>query len=316
MKKETKEFIRMLMMTQDELFKYVLEQLVALEMDFDYDLGNYILVKTTPLATKALLTSHLDTVDDNAKIRKNPQVVIENGVISVKEGTNTCLGGDDRAGVWIMLQLLRSPQALDYDYVFCCDEEVGGHGSTAFAKEYKELINEYNAIISLDRAGVDDCATYGYNNDELIKVFNKVGFKEEWGSFTDCVNMSAVSDVACVNLSVGYFSEHSSRETQNISVMYNTLAIMQRAEIIDALTTQRYEHDGYAFSGGWGGNYSWEQEYGDTHTASATQQGLDPIFCECCGQHLPLYNVKTYDDEEYSLCFDCVDLYDDYRKEY
>jgi putative aminopeptidase FrvX len=54
----------------------------------------------------------------------------------VKDKTKV-LGGDDRAGVEIMLILINDG-CRDYDYLFCFDEEIGGVGSSKFANDYSE----------------------------------------------------------------------------------------------------------------------------------------------------------------------------------
>lgn len=295
MKARTKEFIKLLKMTQDELFDYLVEELKG--FNIEYNKGNYIYITTTPhIANKPLLTAHLDTVDTHRKDFKVPEVTIVDGVLhSVGD---TVLGGDDRAGVWLMLQLLKDPDVfMDYDYLFCCDEEIGGHGSTLFAKVYPDTLKEYSSFISLDRAGVNDVATYGYDNDELIKVFEDIGFQEAFGTFTDCVNLSEVSNVACVNLSVGCFNEHTASETQDLNVMYNLLEILKSPLIRDALVKKKYE----ATYKPKNSSYS-----GYSYTESINR---DPHLCECCGQHLPLYSYD-YLGEDLSLCEDCVSYYD------
>ena len=297
MKKETKEFVRMLHMSQEELYDYVLEAIPE-NMTIINVVGSYIYISTTPNQNKPLLISHLDTVDSHG-IRGDkqpiPNIVIDNsGIMSVADDKSV-LGADDRAGVWIMLQMLRKDIMIanDYDYLFCCDEEIGGVGSSVFAKDYKHNLNNYNCFISLDRQGTDEVATYGYDNDDLIKVFKDVGYVKARGTFTDCVNLSSESDIACVNLSVGYFNEHSSREIQHIDVLYSTLEILTNNDIRDKLAIVKYEakKDNY-----W---YSYDSNY-----------DLDPCLCDCCGQHLPLYNIDISKTEYVMVCEECVPLYE------
>lgn len=284
MKKETKEFIKLLLMTQEELFNYVCSE-IPVGVKALKAKGNYIYVTTTgEHKHKPLLTSHLDTVDEGRNDRLQPKdLVISNGVLSTKgEGV---LGGDDRAGVWIMLQLLRdTDRCYDYDYVFFCDEEVGGIGSSLFGNTHNDLIQDYNCFISLDRRGVDEVATYGYDNQELIDVFVDKGFVEAYGSFTDCVNLSEASNVACVNLSVGYDNEHTNAEIQSIVGMYSTLRVLQDKEIVDKLTTSVYNIETM---------YSWR------NNTEVVQENA--IICDCCGDHAPLYQ-----EGRYLLCADCI----------
>ena len=74
------------------------------------------------------------------------------------------------------------------------------------------------AFIGLDRRGLDNVAVYGYDNQDLINLFENEGYIEVDGSITDVAVLSEQSsrNLACVNLSVGYYNEHTKREFINI----------------------------------------------------------------------------------------------------
>jgi hypothetical protein len=291
----TKELLKLLKMTQEEVFKYVREEANKASLQsISCVEDKYIYCKSTPLNTKKpLLTSHMDTVDDHLDIRKEPNFTIDDkGTIKVV-GKDTVLGADDRAGVWLMLQLMRDPEvAFDYDYVFCCNEEVGGKGSQVFADNFKQVLEDYSCFISLDRANTNDVATYGYDNRDLINIFEGIGFKEAYGSFTDCVNMSMVTSKACVNLSVGYFNEHTNNEIQDLTTLYNLLQVLKSEDLrLSLIGSFEATVNVYNYRG------AYDDIYGE-----APQ---DPVLCGCCGQHLPLY--EAYDGE--LVCHDCFEYY-------
>ena len=280
MKKETKEFIDILLLNKDEMFKYVVKYLKDRCIRMTVKKDKYIYVHHHSFnKTRPLLTSHLDTIND--MYNETPTLIIEGNIIS--SGNQAVLGGDDRAGVWIMLQLL-DKGISDYDYLFCCDEEIGGIGSKEFAKDYKDL--PYSCILSLDRRGDKEIASYGYDNEMLLKIFTDKGYTYAKGSFTDCVNISSVNKMSCYNLSVGYNYEHTSEEIQNIQTMYNVLALLRDKGIIDKLTMEVFEQ---------------EKRVNDNYL-------LEPLLCDCCGVHAPLYSVESY-EYGYMVCADCVELY-------
>lgn len=288
MKKETKEFISLLLMTQEELFDYVCRFLKARDIKYEVSKGNYIYIHDHAWNVKRpLLTSHLDTINDS--YNELPSICIKDNTISTKN--KAVLGGDDRAGVWIMLQLL-DKGVMDYDYVFFCDEETGGKGSRIFVNTIgAKAIEEYSCYISLDRRGKKEVASYGYDNAELVKVFTDVGYKSVRGTFTDCVNLSSATDVACINLSVGYNNEHTSDEVQDINVMYDVVARLSTMTIIDKLSNKEFKYEE---------TYVRWDKYVDTFR--------EPMLCDCCGEHLPLYDIDV-SGNSYYLCEDCLKYY-------
>ena len=283
MKKETKEFLKLLKMTQEELASYILTNVA----NAVYKEGYYIYIENDK--HNPILTSHLDTINShsNNKCDPIPKLAIIDGVIH-NQNPNSVLGGDDRAGVWIMLQLLYKGNS-SYNYLFCFDEEIGGHGSTKFAKDYKHKIKDSSCYISLDRRGSNEVASYDYDNEELFAVFEDIGYERVNGSFTDCVNLSEETDIACCNLSVGYNNEHRASEIQDIAVMYKVVDVLER---VSHNFIKQYKVE---FS-----RYSDEYLFSDDVST--------PVLCECCGQHLPLYSVAV-DRYDYQLCIDCKAYY-------
>ena len=263
-KKQVKKFIDMLLMNQEELFNYVIDN-IPNHCTTVYEAGKYIYVKSGDNEDKPLLTSHLDTVDDHSKNRdilRAKDIINDNGVLSVSPFVDKVLGGDDRAGVYIMLELMKKDLSNSYDYIFFCDEEIGGLGSSYYSKTFTPELEQYTCFISLDRRGKNDVATYGYDNTDLIQVFEDRGYKEAFGSYTDCVECSEESKIACVNLSVGYDNEHTSRETQDITIIDKVIELLSNKEVISSLSKETFEYeevDRWTYS--YDDIYDMEQEY-------------------------------------------------------
>ncbi len=140
--------------------------------------------------------------------------------------TPTTLGADDKAGIFIMLKLIRAK--IPGLYIFHVGEEIGGIGSADIAHRKPALVKgieraiafdrmDYFDIINRQRGGV--CCSLKFANafakqlNSLIVDPNKLNTKYSTaiGSFTDTANyIKLISE--CTNISVGYFNQHSSGE--------------------------------------------------------------------------------------------------------
>lgn len=288
--------VSLLRKNQNELYEYILKKIPNGFSIYKED-GKYLYLvhKESKNKRLPLLISHLDTVDDQTMYFKYKPIEITDTdlgkVTSIENSTvYSCLGGDDRCGVWLMLQLLKS-NPKDYKFLFTFDEEIGGKGSNEFVSS--KYFNEkfYTCYISLDRRspnGNNEVATYGYDNNDLISIFNVEGYNTAHGSFTDCMVLSEASSIACVSLSVGYDNEHSTKEVVYLSSMYKTLETLQEPRVINQLQTpfiyeNTYSYNRYMFD-------DWVTE----------------VCCEICGVH-----SKLYLSHGYMMCSDCVsdDMY-------
>ena len=161
------------------------------------------------------LVAHLDTVH-----RERPQFIFrdkEEDIVWSPQG----LGADDRAGVFMILEILAS--GFLPHVIFTTDEEKGGIGASALA-DHKNPFKDLRYMIELDRSGYIDCVFYECNNKEFEKYVESFGFKTDWGTYSDICELCPAWGVAGVNLSVGYFYEHTLGELLNTSVMYETIA--------------------------------------------------------------------------------------------
>jgi len=232
--------ISILSKTQDEIYEYFFNK----KFDgFDKIIGDKYILLTSP-SPKPLLCVHLDTINTHSKDNIKPTVDdfvfdSKNNIISLSPLSElSCLGGDDRAGLYIALKLIDYMNETDnfkYDIGFFIDEEIGCIGSGNLSLDLKEnLIEDFSptCFIGLDRKsgyGKQEVALYGYDNDELTKLFTEYGFKESIGSITDASELA--NDIACVNLSVGYDNEHTKNEVLYVDCMENTLQVLKDIEI-------------------------------------------------------------------------------------
>lgn len=153
-----------------------------------------------------MLCAHLDTVH-----KRQPTNIVDDGTrVSSPQG----IGGDDRCGVYAILSVLKSLEASGKKpYVFfSTDEEVGGASTKKAAQEIKGRISGVGYMIQIDRRNSHDSVYYKCGNKKFKEFIDKHGFVEAHGSFTDICNLSPVFDLASVNLSSGYYNEHTANE--------------------------------------------------------------------------------------------------------
>ena len=128
--------------------------------------GNYFLKIGE---SRTIFASHLDTV---SKDHTNVIHKIEGSLI--KTDGKTILGADDKAGVTIMLWMIK--HNIPGLYYFFIGEEVGCVGSGLLAK-YGDLGGKYDRIISFDRRGLNSVITHQSSvrtcSDEFAKNISK-----------------------------------------------------------------------------------------------------------------------------------------------
>ena len=150
------------------------------------------------------LVAHLDTVF--AEPPQDIYVDKEKKVIWSPQG----LGADDRAGVYAIVDLIE--KGYRPSVIFTTEEEVGGIGASKLITKYKTCPFDIKFIIELDRQGLNDCVFYNCGNENFEKYINNFGFITNYGTFSDISIIAPYWDIAAVNLSIGYYLEHSKTE--------------------------------------------------------------------------------------------------------
>lgn len=246
--------------------------------------------------SKTVFASHLDTV---SKESKSVVHVFEGDMI--KTDGKTILGADDKAGVTVMLYMIKNN--IPGLYYFFIGEEVGCIGSKKASKY--SLFKEYDRIISFDRRDVNSVITHqSYSRccsdefaDALASELNKSGLKyikDDGGVYTDSAEFTDVI-AECTNLSVGYYREHTNTESQDIEhlkklasacllVNWESLPVKRdktKHEYKDYFASSGYESDYRKSYNNYGSNkrnnygYAdwndelWEEEYGKFKNASS-----------------------------------------------
>jgi hypothetical protein len=245
------DFIRLPLHSTDEVFDIFRELPNAIyrESSVDHHQQRFVYIEGTR-ENKVLLVAHADTVwYGRETFNKKPQVLysdtgyqylekeemdirithdpaIEDGIIfsnSFRHG----IGADDRSGLailWLLKDMGHSILVVD-------GEERGMIGSSWLMSHNKDIGDRLNDIhsfvIQFDRRGSHDFKCYDVGSDPFRQYLSdKTGYKEpERYSFTDIVTLC--TKITGVNLSVGYYHEHTQREMLVISEWQNTLDIVR-----------------------------------------------------------------------------------------
>lgn len=270
--------------TETELFPILFSTVSGLKED---EFGN-LFIKIGK--SDVMFTSHLDTATSANTIVNH---VFEGDII--KTDGKSILGADDKSGVTIMLYMIQNN--IPGLYYFFLGEEVGCIGSKKVAGVQKETkIEGINKVISFDRRGTNSVITYQSGRrcasdnfgQTLAAQLNQADadFKYEidtTGVLTDSFQFISIYP-ECTNISVGYQSEHTFYETQNIKhleklaeaclkVDWNGLPVER-----DPSTT---EYKSYGGSGwghpGWDDDYYYGTRYGARQSGYSTYNNWGTI---------------------------------------
>ena len=138
--------------------------------------------------------------------------------------SGSCLGADDGAGIWIMLNMIQAN--VPGTYVFHVGEECGGIGSTAMLQRHSQFLDEFDVAVAFDRPRTNEvishqrstrCASEEFCS-ALVAALNESPYLDyktsDRGVFTDTYNYRR-NIPECVNIGVGYENQHGTQEMQD-----------------------------------------------------------------------------------------------------
>ncbi|MCL1999259.1 MAG: hypothetical protein FWG65_10885 [Turicibacter sp.] len=235
---KTYQLTDLLTKTQEELASIAQEKLTSCGYTLEIKEGKYI-VGTTETENPITLLAHLDLVN---KTPPQPQdIIFESEHTTTPERTDertytgavyrlensqaTCLGADDRNGIFAIFSL------LDKGYrpyvIFTHDEEVGCVGGGQLREDLenlpqlRDILNQSAMLIQVDRGSkyhFDEVVYYNEKNEQFMDFIQDFGFtdgrKDErvTGSSTDVRVLSEILTPATCNVSAGYVREHGENE--------------------------------------------------------------------------------------------------------
>lgn len=216
--------------------------------------GNYIYQIGN---SRTIFACHLDTANSTF----GPVVHVFDGDI-IKTDGKTILGADDKAGVTVLLYLIHN--RIPGTYYFFVGEECGCIGSKAAAKDGN--FENYDRIVSFDRRNVCSIITYQQgsrccSNDfanALSEQYTNLGLNlkpDDTGLVTDSAQFTSLIP-ECTNISVGYYSEHTHNERQDIGyltrlceasikVKWEDLPIVRDPKVIERKYSNNNNHSNF-----------------------------------------------------------------------
>lgn len=277
-----KRFEKILKLDQSELKRYAKNCLK--ELGYNPILADGYLYAEGEIPV--LLLAHLDTVHKE----KPRDIVYKDNFMTSPQG----IGGDDRCGVYAVLRIVKS---LKCHVLFSEDEEKGGIGASKFSlsKLPSELEGKIKYCIELDRRGEKDAVFYECDNDEFRKFIESTGyFKEAFGSFSDICTVAPVLDCSAVNLSIGYFGEHTKSEYIDLRILEKN--ILEAKKIIQLECDRfiwietKYSKFWSKYSGKYSGRYSYYDDWYDEE--------------EDYWYYGKSLSDRTYEDKTYAIFWD------------
>ena len=220
------------------------------------------------------------------------------------------LGADDRAGVWIILQIIRS--GLRPHIILTTDEESGCIGASMLVKDYPNCpFEDLRYLIQLDRRGECDCVFYDCDSPEFEKYVESFGFITAIGSFTDISVICPEWGIAGTNLSVGYRDEHSKSEVLFIQPLLRTLEkvkIMLKENDIPFFEFIASPYSYYNYCYGWDYDY---YKQGSALFNTHNSEKSNPFQVQCAKCKGTFYDIEAFAVKKRGggtifYCHDCV----------
>lgn len=215
---------------------------------------------------RTLFTAHVDTV---THIDGMQRVQITNGVLQLhpNEYASTCLGADDGSGILVLLTLLNA--RVPAYYIFTQGEERGGIGAKHIATAYSKLLGSFDRAIAFDRKGTSSvishqgwgrcCSdTFASSLSDALCTDTLMYAPDDTGVYTDTAEFVDIIP-ECTNVSVGYYNEHTKKETQDVQHLKDLCARVVAIDW-DSLPTERdpqdtedkYVYEPYKYDKSWG----------------------------------------------------------------
>jgi tripeptide aminopeptidase len=239
---------------EDRLIEHVINYISSLPSVSYYqdELGSLYITKGDS-STYPCLVAHLDSVHDITEMEvMEEQLPNAQGDLKLAlkaydkdEGLPTGIGGDDKAGVFICLQLL---EKLDVCKVFLpIAEETGCNGSREADPEFFKNVGYAIQFDSTENDTMSKSLMGVKLYEEESKFFNSVkdiilehGFTK-WLNhpYTDTMMLKKKFNFPCLNFAAGYYRYHTKNEYVVVEDVQN--AINLGLKVVHQLGNEKYQ---------------------------------------------------------------------------
>lgn len=289
------------------MLSYIQSKLADLDVTVQTDdYGNIYVTKGTAKSYPCVV-AHTDTVQSvlaDVTIYRNEDTIF---AFDPVKRTQHGIGGDDKVGVYITLQLLVDIPIMKA--VFFRDEEIGCKGSDYSITNHKEWYEDCGYVLMADRRGNSDAIRVSGGliiaSDDFLdacqSLFEKYGYKETIGIFTDVDTLTAGGiGISTINLSCGYHEPHTSKEVvsfRDVNKCYNLMY-----DIISEQNGTKFPHEckAYVYKSKHAGPYTKESLFHDL-AKYGTQ-----IFSPVKERQKKMFPPLIFGDK--------VSLYDDFKE--
>jgi len=200
-----------------------------------------------------LFAAHLDTVDDG---NPNGKAFATNGIGRlILTSDHTCLGADDGAGIWLLLEMIDA--GVPGKYMLFQNEEIGQLGAKA-AAERPDDFKGIQRMVCFDRMGTQDVVTHqtgrrccsdwfagalanALNHADEEMNYGEGGFlykRSDKGIVCDSAEFTHIIP-ECTNISVGYMNQHTHAESLDTAHLLRLRNALIEVDW-EGLPTERY----------------------------------------------------------------------------
>lgn len=260
------------------------------------------------------VVAHMDTVHP---IVENLTAIVLNGKITGMNAVKmeqTGIGGDDKVGVYIALQMLK--EQANIKVAFFRDEEVGCLGS---ARVQKSFFDDVTFVLQCDRKGHTDFITEASGVElssasfqgDILPIIDSYGYKFAHGMMTDVMELKTQGiNVSMANISCGYYNPHYETEYVDANVVH--MVCLMVSEILTKMGDTTYPHtaptrayDGFDFDkfGRYSGTETHWWDNDDRLSGSSRIHSTLDDQCQDCWQRPATGS--------HGLCQTCLDYYND-----
>ena len=200
-----------------------------------------------------LVLAHTDTVHDIVEMEVREEYLPNSQgesklalkAYTKEDGSPTGIGGDDKAGVFICLQLLEKFDVIKA--FFPVAEETGCHGSRGANEEFFKNVgyaiqfdSTENDTMSLSLMGVKLFEEKSEFFNKTRNVILEHGFTE-WRHhpYTDTMILKEKFNFACLNFAAGYYNYHTCNEYVVVEDVINSINLGEN--VIKKLGNSFYE---------------------------------------------------------------------------
>jgi len=193
-----------------------------------------------------LFACHLDTVHAQAGTQRVRSMRGRSGALHTPDGD--CLGADDGAGIWLMLEMIAAE--VPGTYVFHLGEERGCQGSRWLAIHRRAWLSGFRRAIGFDRPGTSDVVTHfggvrGCSPAFALDLGWELSSYLPEHELTPC-RTGGLTDVRyyidlipeCTNISIGYHQQHRPDEWLDVHYLQSLRWAVIEVFSQEALTLQ------------------------------------------------------------------------------